>query len=204
MFTTKRHIFLLLLFMSLQAGQLAAAAEYELIPFAGYRFGGSLDEEESGNSVDLEEGGSWGFIIGSEASNTTRYELLYSRQNSGLTETTDPNNAFGLAIHYLHLGGTADVYQEEFTSFVSGGLGLTHMNPDSDGLVNETFFSLSLGGGLKWYPTERLGVRLELRGYGTLTSGESSLFCGEGSCNFRISGDLIPQFETNLGLIFRF
>ncbi len=204
MFTTKRHILLLLLIMSLLAGQQAAAVEYEFIPFAGYRFGGSLDEEESGKSVDLKEGGDWGFIIGGKASNTTRYELLYSRQNSGLTDTTYPNNAFGLAIHYLHLGGTADVYQAEFTSFVSGGMGLTHMSPDGYGLENETRFSLSLGGGLKWYPTDRLGVRLELRGYGTLTSGESSLFCDGESCNFHISSDLLPQFETNLGLIFRF
>ena len=120
-----------------------------------------------------------------------------------IADRTDPNNAFDLEVHYLHLGGTVDVAQEKWTPFVSGGLGMTHLSPNRYGLDNETLFSLSLGGGLKWYPTNRLGLRFEVRGYGTLSDSSGSLFCDTG-CDLEVRGNLLPQYETNLGLIFRF
>lgn len=176
---------------------------FEVIPFVGYRFGGSFEDVDKEYTRDLEEGSDWGLILGHTASETTRYELLYSHQDSGLADKTDPDNAFDLEIHYLHLGGTVDVTREKLTPFVSGGLGMTHMSPDRYGLDSETLFSLSLGGGLKWYPTRHLGFRFEVRGYGTLTDSSGSLFC-DGECNLQVNGTFLPQYETNLGLIFRF
>jgi opacity protein-like surface antigen len=81
---------------------------------------------------------------------------------------------------------------------------MTHLSPAGYGLDNETRFSLSLGGGLKWYPTDSLGLRFEVRGYGTVSDGSGTLFCGSADCNLRYMGDLSPQVETNLGLIYRF
>ena len=192
----------LALMLLLLAGRVVAEG-FEFIPFTGFRFGGSLEDQDSEYNRDLEEGGDWGFVLGHTASHNTRYELLYSYQDSGLADKTDPDNAFDLEIHYLHLGGTVDISRERFTPFVSGGLGLTRMNPHRIDLEDETLFSLSLGGGLKWYPTNRLGLRLEVRGYGSLTDSNSTLFC-DGGCNLRVGGSLLPQFETNLGLIFKF
>ncbi|MGD8908916.1 MAG: hypothetical protein PVI92_06165 [Chromatiales bacterium] len=180
-----------------------AADGWEFMPFAGYRFGGSFDEEISGDKRDLDDRGSWGFAVSSPSSSTTDYELLYSHQETRLTDTTNPEDAFDLKIHYLHLGGTVDVNHERFTPFFSGGIGMTHMSPGRSGFTDETRLSLSLGGGLKWYPSEQLGIRFELRGYGTLIDAGGSLFC-DGGCQLRLSSDLLPQFETNLGLIFRF
>ncbi|MDJ0805552.1 MAG: hypothetical protein QNJ78_01845 [Gammaproteobacteria bacterium] len=196
------HRQLLILLLSLVAGR-SVADGLEITPFTGYRFGGSLEDQVSDYTRDLEEGSDWGIIVGHTASQTTRYELLYSYQDSGLADRTDPDNAFDLEVHYLHLGGTVDVSQDKWTPFVSGGLGLTHMSPDRYGLENETLFSLSLGGGLKWYPTNRLGFRFEVRGYGTLTDSSGSLFC-DGGCDLQVNGTLLPQYETNLGLVFRF
>ena len=181
----------------------AHAGQIESHPSAGYRSGGALQHPAPQPPVNPQGGGDWGFVVGRSATKTTRYELLYSHQGSALTDTTDPNNAFDLEIHYLHLGGTVDVKQERFTPFVSGGLGMTYMNPNRVGLQNEANVSLSLGGGVKWYPSPHLGLRLEVRGYGTLTEAGGSLFC-DGGCDLQVRGDLLPQYETNLGLIFRF
>ncbi len=180
------------------------AADFEFIPFVGHRFGGSLEHLDTGETTDFDAANSFGFILGRAASDTTRYELLYSHQESGLADTTDPNNAFGLEINYLHLGGTVDITRDRFTPFVSGGLGMTHLRPAGFGLEDETGFSLSLGGGLKWYPTNSLGLRLEVRGYGTVSDGSGSLFCNDINCDLRFSGNMMSQFETNLGLVFRF
>ncbi len=175
----------------------------EFVPFVGYRFGGSFDDELSGESRDVEEQGSWGFAVSTPASPTSRYEFLYSHQDTRLTDKANPQDTFDLDIHYLHLGGTVDVSHDRFIPFFSGGIGMTHMNPGRSGLSDETRLSLSLGGGLKWYPTDSLGIRFEMRGYGTLLDTSGSLFCDRG-CELELSSDLFPQFETNLGLIFHF
>jgi opacity protein-like surface antigen len=169
----------------------------------GHRFGGSLVEEDSDYTRDFDEGSDWGLILGRNASPGRRYELLYSYQDSGLADRTDPDNAFDLEVHYLHLGGTVDVSRNKVTPFISGGLGMTHLVPDRYGFDEETLFSLSLGGGLKWYPSDHFGFRFEVRGYGSLKDSRGRLFC-DGGCDLQVNGTLLPQYETNLGLIYRF
>jgi opacity protein-like surface antigen len=175
----------------------------EFVPFVGYRFGGSFDDERSGDSLDVDEQGNWGFAISTPATPSSRYEFLYSHQDSRLSDRANPQDTFDLDIHYLQLGGTVDVSQQGLIPFFSGGIGMTHMSPGRSGFSNETRLSLSLGGGIKWYPTDQLGIRLEMRGYGTLMDTSGSLFC-DGGCELELSSDLFPQFETNFGLIFRF
>jgi opacity protein-like surface antigen len=194
--------------MPVSSLSLQADSSLEFTPFAGQRFGGSFELDNHYSSLDLDSSTDWGFTISRTASDFARYEFLYSHQDSSLADKTDPNNAFGLDVHYLHLGGTVDVYsldysQEKITPYITGGLGMTIMNPSHQDYEDETRFSLSVGGGLKWYPTQRLGIRFEMRGYSTLIDSRETLYCDPG-CNLTIEGDAFPQFETNLGLIFSF
>jgi opacity protein-like surface antigen len=193
-------IWLLLAVIPLPA---TASDGLEFIPFVGYRFGGHFNEESTGDSLDVEDGNSWGLILSLPLSDKTRYEFLYSHQDTRLGSSTTPEETFDLDIHYFQVGGTLDITHDRFIPFFSGGIGMAHLSPGRSGFSNETRLSLSLGGGLKWYPTEQLGIRFEMRGYGTLMESSGSLFC-DGGCDLRISGDMFPQFETNLGLIFRF
>ncbi|MEW8508682.1 MAG: outer membrane beta-barrel protein [Candidatus Thiodiazotropha sp.] len=196
------------LFLTACSSSLLAGNDLEFAPFAGQRFGGSFELDSDYSRMDVDNSNDWGFTISQAASDTTRYEFLYSHQDSSLADTTDPDNAFDLDIHYVHLGGTVDVHtlnyrKEKITPYITGGLGMTIMNPSHRGYEDETRFSLSVGGGLKWYPTERLGIRFEMRGYSTLIDSNETLFCDAG-CSLQIEGDAFPQFETNLGLIFSF
>lgn len=187
---------------SLPSG-VAASDGLEFIPFVGHRFGGGFDDAIIDRSRDEQERDNWGFAIRSPASTTTRYELLYSHRDASLTDKANPQDTFDLDIDYLQLGGTVDVGYDRFIPFFSGGIGMAYMSPGRSGLNNETRLALSLGGGLKWNPSDRLGLLWEMRGYGALTDTCSSLLC-DGGYKLEVSGDLFPQFETNLGLIFRF
>ncbi|MEJ2609208.1 MAG: outer membrane beta-barrel protein [Candidatus Thiodiazotropha sp.] len=193
-------IYLLLIGCSFNS---AAGGALEIKPFTNYRFGGTLEGDATERELFLDNTSNWGFTLSQPASKTARYEFLYSHQNTSLADSTDPNNAFDLAVHYFRMGGSVDVFQDRFTPYFSGGLGMTYINPGQRGYGDETRFSLSVGGGLKWYPTDRFGIRFEMRGYSTLRNANDSLSCN-GGCNLQISGDAFPQFETNLGLIFRF
>jgi len=191
------------LLLAVAPASVTASDGLEFIPFVGYRFGGHFDEEVTGDSRSTEDSRSWGLIVSRAASDSARYEFLYSHQDTRLGDKATPEETFDLDIHYFQVGGTLDMNHDRIIPFFSGGIGMTHLSPGRRGFSNETRLSLSLGGGLKWYPSERFGIRLEMRGYGTLMESSGSLFC-DGGCELQLRGDLFPQFETNLGLIFRF
>jgi hypothetical protein len=87
-------------------------------------------------------------------------------------------------------------------------LGGTHAKADSEFGGSDTFFSGSIGLGLKFREGQRLGFRLEGRAHGVLVSSNSSLFCQTGPdeniCVVRLEGNLFSQFEAFAGVIFRF
>jgi hypothetical protein len=78
------------------------------------------------------------------------------------------------------------------------------MVPQGPGLDALTKFSLSLGGGVKLFATDRIGLRLEGRWFGTLFNGNGSAFCSSGTCAINVQGDLFSQFIANAGLIIAF
>jgi hypothetical protein len=78
------------------------------------------------------------------------------------------------------------------------------MDPKGAGLNSETKFSLSLGGGVKLYLTEHVGIRLDARWFGTFIGGSGSVFCSGGACLVNVQGDVLSQFTANAGLIMAF
>jgi opacity protein-like surface antigen len=191
-----------LLLAGLSAGAVASDG-LEVVPFVGHRFGGGFDDDIAGQRADREDAGNWGFAFRSTASATTRYEFLYAHQDARLSDKANPADTIDFNIRYLQLGGTAGPSRSRIIPFFSGGIGLTHLGPGRGGPSDETRMSLSFGGGLKWHPTERLGIRFEMHGYGTLMDSSGSLFCNHG-CDMPLSSDLFHRFETNLDLIFHF
>jgi hypothetical protein len=173
------------------------------VPFVGYRMGDSILNEIIPPPMSVDERSSWGFSLASSPVESTRYAFLYAHQGARLADMADPGNAFDLDVHYLHLGGTVDLPHEELVSFFSGGIDMAHFSPNRPGSGNETRLSLSLGGGVKWAPNDRLDIRFELRGYGTLNDTGAGLLCQD-DCELELKRYLFPQFETNLGLIYRF
>ncbi len=105
----------------------------------------------------------------------------------------------------LQIGGT---YQGQYRSvrpYVALTIGGTHISTGAD---SDTFFSGSIGLGLQTNPDARLGLRVEARAYGTLTSSSTDLFCQTGPdqniCAVRVDGKVLGQFEIFTGLVFRF
>lgn len=182
-----------------------AAAEpgWELAPYAGYRGGGSFEDLTTADGLDVDESASFGLSVSRPLDPGRRFEVWYSRQASEMTGegtfTGDP--LFDLDVHYLHLGGTVEIDDTgAFQPFVSGGLGVTHFDPDRGGLDSETRLSLSLGLGTRTYFTPRFGLRLDARWIGTLMDGDGAIFCVDGSCAVAVESDLFSQWELGAGL----
>jgi opacity protein-like surface antigen len=181
----------------------AYAQDYEITPFVGWRTSSSLEDADTGATIDLKETDSFGIILSMKKSRDTNYDFLFSRQSTELQSSTTPSDNESLRIDYYHLGGTVLYDHDQLHPFVSGGLGATHISPANDNFSSETKFSLSIGGGLKFPLSQNIGLRLEARGYGTVVSSGGTILCS-GGCVAKFTGSLFMQFEASAGLSIAF
>lgn len=179
---------------------------YEVTPFVGYRLNGDFDIANSNQQANLEDHGSFALALSLRRDASSQYELLYSREESRL-EQSSPLAPLDVNVEYLHLGGTLTVNDElPLQPYIVGTLGLTRFTLQSGS--DDTRFSFSLGAGLRVPVTPRFGLRLEARGFLTLIDTDSSVFCASGSfggvCSIRAKGSTFTQFELLAGAAFAF
>jgi len=187
----------------------------EITPFAGYRLGGSFEADAAANpdtpDIDLDDAATFGLAVNWPAEENTEWEVYASRQATSL-ETAGlfaPGDAppTDLDITYLQLGGTYWFEGDLARPFIVATVGVSRFEPDDAALDSETFFAFGIGGGYKFWPTSRLGLRLEGRVFGSLVDSDEAVFCragGEASgCLVAVRGDALWQWELMAGLVFR-
>ena len=188
----------------------AQVPEYRVsvTPFLGYQMGGTFDDDDGGNEVEVDDASSFGLILNAPADNHTEWELFYSRQSAGLDSTTVALPAdLELEVQHILVGGTYVFDRELFRPFISAGIGAAHLSPDGPGFDSDTVFAFGLGGGAQFFPESRFGLRVEGRMLGSVIDSDSSIFCvssGGATCAFRASGEILWQFEVFGGLVARF
>lgn len=199
---------ILVALLVLLPAQVRADPGVELTPLAGFRFGGSFEDNTTGQDMDADEGAAFGLIVDVPAAGDTEYELFYSFQRTKLKGDGifAGGTLLDLDIHYLHAGGLLLFPRERARPFVGGGLGVTWFSPRGFGLDSDIRFSLSLGGGVKIPVSERIGLRFEGRGFLTFLPASTDLFCvssGGAACDVRVRGDVFGQVELLAGISFR-
>lgn len=206
-----KPLFALLIF-SASAPAIAAdpLPRIEITPFAGYRLGGEFQEQMSDVVFDFNEAGAFGLVVSGRVESNSHWEAFYSQQSTDVD--VDPmlfgSGDFDLDVQYFHLGGSVSYDAPFGQPFVAATIGATRLDPTQAGFDAESFFSFSLGGGLRFAPTERIGVRLDARAVGTLVESDTDLFClsdeGGATCALRVDGNVLWQFEGSAGISFRF
>ena len=195
-----------LLVISLLAAPVTLAEElpsFQVAAHAGYRLGGSLEDSVTGDSRDLDEGGSFALALELRfGKGEDRYlQLWYSRQGSGVD---DDGTTRDVDVEYLHFGGTVPFGDyDRIRPYLSMGVGATRFSPTGAGSNDETKFSGSLGLGFAVPLSKRAALRLETRGYLTVVDSSSAIFCrsdnGSGFCRIVASGSTIFQAEVLAG-----
>jgi len=186
----------------------ASAAELELTPFWGYTWGGDFDDIPAIDSIEIGDDDSYGLTLGFMTSDVTQIELLWSHQETDLDirPTIGQVSTVGLNVDQYHIGGLylPGTGSDRVSPFVSFSLGVTVFNPA--GLGSEDRFSFSLGGGLKYFLGERVGLRLQLRWTPTYVNSTSEgVFCDPfGFCYVVQDAHYVNQTEASAGLIIKF
>ena len=198
---------LVLLFPALLQAQEAAT---EITAFGAYRFGGTFEEDATDASYELDDSPSFGLILNLRHKDPTQWEIIYSQQRTEaeFSGATLNDAAVDIDLHVLQLGGTYQWDGEVARPYLAFTLGGTHVRTRSAESHSDTFFSGSIGVGMKFLPTSRVGIRVEARAYGTLVSSSTDLFCSTGPdlniCAIRLEGKMLSQVETFAGLTVRF
>jgi len=217
MISSRQTLAPLVLFAVLTAPAHAAEPgeyRFSLTPLLGYRMGGDFQREDSGAKLSLDDAAAFGFILNAPAEALgddayTEWELYFSRQSAGIDKApagVDPS--LDLDISYLLLGGTYVGAGELVRPFLAAGIGAAHLSPDASGYGSDTVFAVGIGGGAQVFPTEQIGLRLEVRALGAVIDSDSNIFCASGpegsACAVSASGNILWQWEAFAGLVARF
>jgi hypothetical protein len=179
----------------------ARAQSVQLTGFGGWDFGGSVRDTAFEQDRSFEAALAYGGALNFRISDSWRFELLYSRQETQLEGGVE--EPFDVTIE-RYMGG----FQEEKGEgsarwFGSVWLGATRFVPEGP-YDAVTKFGVGVGLGVKTYFGKNVGLRLETRGYWTLVSGEGGVACVNGACLFAFSGSGMWQGDVSGGLFLAF
>lgn len=185
----------------------STALTFSVSPFIGHRFGGTFELADTDTHVDAGNHASYALALDvSTDRQASQYELFYSRESTSLgAQSPVPSD---LVVEYLHIGGTAEFLDSHshLRPYLIGSLGATRFDPALGN--HQTDFSASLGVGMRASFTEHLAARLEARGFFTLLSSSSAVFCSSnqsgGLCAVQARGTSFIQADILAGLSYSF
>ena len=189
-------------------GRSTADNFFELMPFVGYRYGGTLYADQSNlfnRNVDVESAGNFGALFAIPVVNGMKVELMFDRQNTHFTNGGGlfaPNDRLGAFDITYFQGGLVIPFavSRQATPYFVVGAGIAHLDPKVRDASADTRFAANAGVGVKVPLGRNLGIRLEERGYFTSMSNYSNN-CH--ACYYNYNHDLY-QGETNVGVFLRF
>jgi len=165
----------------------------------------NLPEGQEGDSINLDEGGSWAVTLNTDYNNNPNQKigLYYSQHDSRFDAVAGLANP-ALDVSFLHFIGT-NIYPQgdRLSWFVTAGLGAAFYRPEDATLEDVTRFSMQIGAGANVRLAERLSLQLDVRWLPTFFNSNTSIFCS-GGCAISVSSDMFSQFQLNAGVLLRF
>jgi len=204
-----RKIKLLLVAFLFPALIIAQKGGVEIVPFAGYMFGGSVKYYEG--KLKIDNGMNYGVSLLVPMHELLDIEVNYTRMDSkasfepyyGYDLTREETN---IATNYIHIGGISKFYTQETkaTPFGSFSLGATWFSP-TDGSFSDVWrFSVNLGLGVKVMFSERIGIMLRGRLMMPMYFGGVGVYAGTGGSGVSVNSVVAPvQGDFNGGLIIK-
>lgn len=137
----------------------------ELSGYTGWMLGGKVNLYNG--SLKIEDGQNWGITLAFPIAPGMKAELMYNRLVSDLIVReygNPPYVATTVATQYFHIGAVKELmYEGVVRPYGTGSLGAAIFS-DREGFYSDKWrFSIGLGGGLKIFPTDRIGFRLQAR-----------------------------------------
>jgi len=188
----------------------ATGPRIELTPISGYSLNGHVNLYRA--KFKMDNAAHYGGIISVEVAPGLLGEFSYTRSKTTAKYddflTGDRTN-YDMAIDYFQLGGVKELKKGPVVPFGMASLGITWFNMTTHGVSDHVSFSAALGGGIKFFFNDRIGIRMQGRLLLPMYFSGGGLFLGIGSggpsTGVGIStGVLTVQGDFSGGLIVRF
>lgn len=190
--------------------------QIELTPFAGYQFGGKMKFYEG--ELKIQDNANYGIALAFPMAPGSKLEVWWSQMSSTAQFngyygydylTTEP---FDVNVGYIQIGGVQEleVDNDMITPFGSFTLGTTYFIPQNsnqgDGInYQDTWkFSITLGGGAKFWLSDRVGIRVQGRLMLPMFWGGAGFTFGTGGSGFTVgAGGSMVQGDFTGGLVIK-
>ena len=187
-------------------------SDFEITPIMGFQWSERLNlGYQNYSSFDLEDGMPYGLILSAVFEENFALEFYWHRIN---TELKAKNTLLGgsrqklfdmnVDRYLVNIVGQGGYYDDAFRPFFLFSLGATHFHPIAamEGATRTTF---GIGGGIKYYFNDTIGIRLQ----GNLTStyinsGSTMFYDSWGYPYYVYDSNYMEQFDMISGIIFRF
>lgn len=154
----------------------------------------------------IENNFNYGIALDIRTENELFVELLYSRIDTevlfGEEYFESARTPFDMSTEYFQTGAHIEIETGAFRPFAALTLGATYFNPKEDDISSDWRFSFTVGGGVKYYFTNSIGVRLQWRFLVPVYFSEGSIFCSNGTCEITVAGGIyLLQYDLTAGLV---
>jgi hypothetical protein len=182
----------------------------ELVPFAGLFWTTQVETSQGyiETAVAADLGLALDLRLGPDSQLEVGYAYAGSRSRFVSQFLATPSSGwFDVAFHHLQVGGTTLFPRGDLEPFLSGSVGLLWIAPSdpvlADGrtvdLSGSLLFAFSVGGGLKWYLSRGVGLRVQARFLFPVLFSAGALYSGPGGATFTVNGG-IPMVQGDLGV----
>jgi len=182
----------------------------EIVPFAGYMFGGSVNYYEG--KLKIDNGVNYGESVLVPVHQLLDIEINYTRMDSkasfskyaGYPLLEDKETT--MATNYIQIGGISKFYSQntKVTPFGSLSIGATWFSPTDGSFQDVWRFSAALGLGVKIMFSDRIGIMLRGRLLMPMYFGGVGVYAGTGGSGVSVNSVVAPlQGDFNGGLIIK-
>ena len=182
----------------------------EIVPFAGYMFGGSVNYYEG--KLKIDNGVNYGVSVLVPMHQLLDIEINYTRMDSKASFSKYAgyplleNKETTMATNYIQIGGISKFYSQntKVTPFGSLSLGATWFSPTDESFQDVWRFSAALGLGVKMMFSDRIGIMLRGRLMMPMYFGGVGVYAGTGGSGVSVNSVVAPlQGDFNGGLIIK-
>lgn len=177
------------------------AQKVEITPQYGYQVGAKYNYY--GGYVKMKSSDQYGLTFGINATDDISVEFMWAQQNSVLTvkdaiyypQETDLSD---MVVNHYQIGAIHMFGYSDARPFAGLSAGWSTFNPEENRYDSTTTFTLGLTGGLKYFFTKRLGLRLQ--GQLLMPVSWGGVYVGGGGGGVTAGGSVL-QLNFSAGLI---
>ena len=157
-----------------------------------YQFGGRFYAYDFGSykEVKVSDSDSYGITVSFPSKYNPRVELGFFNQ-----ETTISGGRYGredVAIRYYQIGIVKEMPKGNMIPYGTFSMGAVELNPKENNYSDAWKFAMTLGGGLKYYFTKNIGLKIEGRMMVPIAYG--GLYIGTGGSGASVSSTTLQGY----------